>query len=68
MLPLLIQGMYEHVEYERDGSWRSIADDWPATHVSVGEIVKVIAVCPREIWTNSRIRLSHTRRLLPKVR
>lgn len=55
MLPLLVQGMYEHVEYKRNGSRRSIPNDQPAMHVSVREIVKVIAVCPREIWTKSRM-------------
>lgn len=40
MLPLLIQGMYEHIEYERNGSRRRVADNRPETHVSIGEMVK----------------------------
>lgn len=68
MLSLLIQRMYEHVEYERNGSRRRVADNRPGTHVSIGEMVKVRAACPREIWAKNRIRCSHTKTLLPKVR
>lgn len=67
MLSLLIQGMYEHVEYERNGSRRCVADNRPAMHVSVGETVKVTAVCPRGVWVKNRIKWSHTKTLLPKV-
>lgn len=45
MLSLIIQGMYEHIEYERNGSRRRIADDWPAINVSISEMVKVRAAC-----------------------